>query len=387
MKLLQIPLVALLVAVVALPAVAQQQEINTPGGWLQSGGVDPIVGSPFLISPSNGSIDFTVGGTPGAPYALFAGPLAANSIPLTTVANQFFDLDLAGTTIVGNGIAGGGALPDFLFVLDSQGTSSWSFPVSPSAVGLSVALQAGVFDASLPPFNLNFSAAAEFSVDSRFVLSGDETADFTFPSGPYPMYGSSFSSVSVSTAGYLVFGGGAAPTSDFNVSRASFLSGSVGAAPMPAPVVSVMWNFALLFGGSGSEVVVEEIAPFVTRIDYNNPIDFFTGALVGSYSCTLDASSGAMTITMDFTNLVSYAAAATGLTREICGVSDGGTSGASILELDLATGGTTNPVSPSSSSCVFQEFGSSSAIMENFDLTGVVLQFVDVTGAGDFILL
>lgn len=369
-------------------AEAQQREVNSVGGALTSHGVDPIPGAPFELGP-NVSVDFEVRGAPNSPYALFFGSLAQSSLFIPGLAGQWFDLELGTAVLLGDALAGNGALPPFLFFTGPGGVSSWSIPLSPVAVGVKFAFQALVQDLTLPPFNANLTAAVEFEVSNTVRLTGQSFANYTFPSGPYPIYGGLYGSIDVSTSGWIRFGGGSTTVDAFQ-NLGKFLAGTagVGAVATPAPVIAVFWN-TMDFPGSASEVVITETSPGITRIEWRNAIDLgnpiFPGQNIGTIACEIDITQGATIVVLDY-SAMNFPPNPVGMpfnAGPICGLSDGGLVPSVMLEHDLVFSGSVNGFPATAPVTVYQEFGILSGFPEDVDLSGRVLTFRSL-GFGNF---
>ena len=364
------------------PATAQQLEPNSPGGSLQSNGVDPTPGTPFLVTP-NGTMNFEVGGNAGAGYSLVAGQLATTSITDPLLNGQFFDIDLNTAALVGDGIGGTSTgLPANLFFLNGNGTSSWSIPANPGLLGQKLAFQAVVFDAAQPPLNLNITAAAEFDFQNVTLLTGDDSFVSFSLLQPYSLYGQTYNQCFISTNGWIKFG--VAPFhSDLSESTADFLSGNVGGAGAGSgPVVAALWeDLDMGNGNPGQQVIINEATPGLLTVTWQNG-DYYPSTPFGTVIATIDVTAGVPQITLDY---MGYSAMIPP-TEGIVGVSDGGVAMAVANEVDLVQGGAVVPTGGlNPAETIFQNFGTG-AFPEAVDLAGTVLNFVDASGTGQFTL-
>ncbi len=364
------------------PVTAQQLEPNSPGGSLQSNGVDPTPGTPFLVPP-NGAMNFEVGGNANAGYSLVVGQLATTSITDPLLNGQFFDLDLATAALIGDGIGGTSTgLPASLFFLNVNGVSSWAIPANPGILGQKLAFQAVVFDAAQPPLNLNITAAVEFDIQNVTILTGDDSFTSFSLLQPYPLYGQTYNQCFVSTNGWIKFGG--APTfSDLSESTSDFLSGNIGNAGMGSgPVVAALWeDLDMGNGNPGQQVIISESSPGLLTVTWQNG-DYYPSTPFGTVVATIDVTAGVPQITLDY---MGYTAALPP-TEGIVGVSDGGVAMAVANEVDLVQMGVVVPtggINPAET--IFQNFGIG-AFPEPVDLAGTVLNLVDTSGTGQFTL-
>ena len=376
-------LTLILVSALAVTATAQQLELNDAGGSLQSNGADPVPGTPFTLSLTD-SLSLEVAGAANSGFILVFGNLAAVSTP-TGINGQFFDLDMGSAILVGDGIGGSPAgLPSAFFGTNVLGQANFSFPVTAALTNLTFAFEAIVSDPTQGMFPLNFTAAPEFFVSSlpaAVVLVGDDTAASFITNGPLNMYGINYNQISVASNGYIRFGV-MDPNSDFTETTADFLAGTPNALPA-APMIALLWE-DIDMGNAvpGQQVNIAETALGVVQVDYISA-DYFPADPFGNISITIDSSMGTTFITMDYTGY-------TGLTlpsEGIIGVSDGGTVGATPMEIDLVTAGAVNAYTALVSESTFQNFDGTGGTLaaEPFDLvTAGIVNFLDVTGLGSF---
>ncbi len=361
-------------------ATAQQLEPNSPGGSLRSNGADPTPTVPFLVDP-NSSMDFEVGGNAGSPYGLVAGQLATQSITSPLLNGQFFDLDVATATLIGDGISGGSTgLPTNLFALNGTGGANWSIPANAGLLGQQLAFQAVVSDPGQPPLNLNITAAVEFDFQSVSILIGDDTLTGITLLQPYAFYGQTYTQCWISTNGWIKFGG--APThSDLAESTPNFLSGNIGnSGAGTGPIVAALWeDLDMGNGNPGQQVIIAESTPGFLTVTWQNG-DYWPSTPFGTISATIDVTAGVPQITLNF---MGYTAAAPP-TEGLVGISDGGTAMAVGNEVDIVQMGAVVPtggINPAET--IFQNFGTG-PFSESVDLAGTVVNFIDAGGAGQF---
>ena len=384
-------------------AQGQQLEANSTGGFLvNANGDNPVPGTPFsLYVPIGEPIAFQVGGAARQPIVLAMGQLATTSTIFPSLGGQAFDLEQSGAVIVGDGIGGSGALPAFLFQTSVNGVAPFIFPTSSSFLGQTLAVQAVVSDPTAP-LGLNLTAAASFVGSDALSFGGNDVVrEFTMPSGAYSFYGNSYTSVDVSSNGWIRFGGGTSVDSSAFPIQSFFTAGLVegygnGLGPVtipgniaPAPCVAALWA-DLDFSSPGSEVSIRESSSGVLTVDWVNAES--ATVPIGSFRCSIDTTFGSPLVVLDYSGVMSGAAFPGGLlglpAGPVVGVTDGGTVGAAINSVDLASGGVLNAMNPLTSPDSFvQDFqGAGATAAEAFDLAGLVLNLLDQSpnSAGDF---
>ncbi|MCA9320824.1 MAG: hypothetical protein KDB53_08825 [Planctomycetes bacterium] len=369
---------------------AQQLELNDAGGAMRHRNNDPSPGSPFLVGVSEG-LTFAVRGGSNQPFSLIVGNLTANSLQVPILNNQFFDLDLAGAAVVGDGIGGAGALPSAWFVLGPAGSAVFSFPTHPGLDGQRAAFQAVVADPTLAPLNLNLTAAPEFQFTNGVVGSGDENLiSFVFPSGSYSLYGQAHTGIEISSNGWITFGTNIAQWPDPFPTVLGFTMGSPGDVPFiglpilnPRPAIAALWDDLDLSAGTFSAI---ETLPGITTITWTNGSFVTNGQPFGTISCIVDVSTGSPFVLLDYTAF----APAMPMQSGLVGLSDGASVAAVVHELDLVTGGLVNSMSPMNPANTYlQEFsGAGTVATEALDLSGRILSFFDSSpsGTGAFFL-
>ncbi len=374
---MHIKLILMVLALLLGATHAQQVEVNDAGGFLISGGQDPTPAQPFLRTV-NGSMDFTVGGGPSLPFALMAGPLAPTSLTDPLLSGEWYDLQPLAAILLVDGFGGGGVLPSFISQLNGLGEASFAFPLSTAANGVEIAFQGIVQDATLSPLFLNFTAAADFLVTTAVAVTGDDVVmNYPIPSGSITLFGQTYGTLSVSTNGWIQFGGGA-PFADPTESTSEFLTGTPGGA-LPGPVVAVLWEDLDVGNDPTQAMIVEELMPSMIRVTWQNA-DYYPSTPAGTVQCTLDFTGTEPHFQMDFTGYQ----AATPPFEGLVGLSLGAGTG---MALDLAVGGVTQSSAPNGAqgSALFQNFDGSgvpSVSAEAFDLGGLVLDFqVSLAGA------
>ncbi len=365
------------------PLGAQQREINTPGGALRNAGQDPTPGTPFLVPPTS-NLEFDVEGNANAGFTLVVGQLATTSITAPSLSGQFFDLDLTTAHVIGDAIGGtANGLPLSFFILNSLGQSHWSFPVNGAHVGQNVAFQSVVYDTSLPPLNLNITAALDFAVQNVTLLTGDDVTTNVVLSQSFTLYGQTFTQCWVSTNGWIKFGNTAPTNADLSESTADFMSGNLGGSGAnTGPVIGALWEDLDMGNGSpGQQVVISEMPPGFLRVTWQNG-DYYPSTPFGSVVCTVDVTQATPQVTLDYMGYSANPAPMEG----IVGISDGGVASATSNEIDLVQSGAVVAAGGTNSAeTLFQNFGTGS-FSEIVDLSGQVLHFVDVNGSGQFTL-
>ena len=382
-------------------AFAQQLEPNSPGGFLvDANGANPSLGTPFSVySVAGEPIAFQVGGGGNQPFVLAMGQLATLSTIYPALGGQALDLDQSSVAIVGDGIGGSGVLPASLFQTSPAGTAPFIFPTSPAFVGLTIALQAIVSDPAAP-LGLNFTAAAAFTGSNALIFRGNDIVqEFVIPSGPYTFYGNVFTSVDVSSNGWVRFGGATSFSSGSFPIPAALINGQLGGGTfvggplqgLSSPGIAALWA-DLDFSSPGAEISVAETSPGVLTIDWTNAEAAGTNTLVGSFRCSVDTTFGSPLVVLDYGGVVTganFPFAPSGIPiGPIVGVADGGTAGAQVIDMNLVTAGVLNAVTPSTSPNTYiQDFqGLAGTPAETFDLAGLSLNFLDqsLNSSGNF---
>ncbi|MCA9322529.1 MAG: hypothetical protein KDB53_17435 [Planctomycetes bacterium] len=376
---LALPFVVL--GVFTILAQAQQLDVNSPGGSLQSNGTDPVPGTPFAPN-LNSSIQLTIAGGASRPIALVVGQLALVStpIPFTT---QFFDLNQVGAALVVNGFGGGGVLPFPLGFLNTSGTASYSFALNAATAGQHFAFQGIVGDPTAPPINLSLTAAAEFVPTAKITVVGDDVlTNFFVPSGPVLFKGQNYSAIQVSTNGWIKFGLNAT-NNDLSELYADMVSGLIGAGTA-APAIAVLWDDLDVGNTPLQNQIIDEAIPGIITVTWNNA-DYFPSTPLGTFSCTIDSVAfgpGLPLITLDYT-----AANMAGRAEGIVGITAGGGSAVTV-EHNLVVGGVVNPyVFSNPTETLFQSFATGVGVApEPVDLSAKILSFADLTGTNGWSL-
>ncbi|MCA9323449.1 MAG: hypothetical protein KDB53_22125, partial [Planctomycetes bacterium] len=337
MKCFNVAIVTALVCTLSGVVFAQQLEVNTPAGSLQSQFVDPTPGVPF--NPTlNGSIQMNLGGAAGQPFALVVGQLATTSTPIPFTI-EFFDLNMSGAALVTNGFGAGGALPFYLSFMNNSGTAAFSFPVNPVANGQPVAFQSIVGDPTASPIMIALSAAAEFVAMQPTSLSQDDAfLNISIPSGPIMFNGQSFGSIDIHTNGFIKFGG-TSTFGDLGNNSTSMINGTMGGSP-GGPAIAVLWDDIDVGNNATQSVAFAEPVPGIITVTWNNA-DYFPSTPIGTFSCTIDSLAfgpGFPMITFD------YSMANMGGRQDgIVGVTAGNAGIATTAEHNLVVGGAVNP--------------------------------------------
>ena len=394
-----IGLVVGLIAIMA-SALPAQFDLNGPNAAIFINGTQPSVADPVThdVNLATGpflDIAIETGANPNTGVIFLASPVDPIGAVMAVPWGGSIDLgQLSGPNVNNVAVLGDGIgftnnpLTDVFYVSNSDAvpTLLLSYPTTQFLAGFRIAFQAIVRDPSNPPFLLDNTEAADVNFTAAVELFGDESlTTFVFPSGPYVIYGQSYTSMQVSTNGWIKFGGEGSDA-DFGTSTSNFISGDVGLAGSGSgPVIAVLWD-DLTFGNDVSQrILIEELTPGITSICYENA-DYFPNTPLGSFFCDIDATLPQTFICMDY---FGYTAAppATGLV----GVSAGGAQpGAVASAFDFFIGGNFNPFPPGGGNpteTVFQNFdgtGIPSVAAEPFDIVGCFLGFLDGNGIGGY---
>lgn len=365
---------ALALALCLAPVAAQQLEPNTPGGSCTVNGQGPTgVGTPIPLYSAQSASIVTSGG-PSLPYTLFLGNLAPASI---NFGGEFLDIDLltATTYVDGLNFGFGGFLPSILGVLDTNGQASLDIAMNPNAVGLQVAMQGAVLDASTA-VGINITGAPEFQVipgNLAATIVGDDIGQYVSLLTPINLYGNATSSVYVSTNGWVSLSQNCT-FSDLAESSADVIAGTIGGAPAgDAPVVCALWDDLDMGNGiMGQELTVFESPTGQVTFTWNNADEFPTTP-IGTFGFTID--NLADTVTFDYSGY-------TGAQIDgIVGITDGGWTGFSTpVEWDLVaagSGGVVNGYASSGVETLYQDFGAGVAVPpETVDLSGAFMTWI-----------
>lgn len=279
------------------------QETNDASASLTSHGSDP--GNNPFFSSAQGSMVLEVGGASGSLFSLLVGDRAVGALCPPLLNGECLDLAVGQASIPLLIIVDGfGGSP--FGMLDSSGGADFALPAA-GLDGLTPAFQALVQDPTNPPININFSAACEFDISNVATFQGDDVfVEYYFPSGvSYEFYGQSFSSITVSTNGWVKFGTGCT-FSDFSESTPDLLSGTIGGAPGGDPVIAVLWNDIDMGNNPSQEVRIQEVqagSGFEVRVSWINA-ELFPATALGTFKVTLK-SSGTVEIDHHSVNTVS----------------------------------------------------------------------------------
>jgi hypothetical protein len=382
-------LLGLALAFASVSVSAQQLEVNDAGGSLTRAGVNPTPGSPFtLFQPT--PIDFRVGGAPNSGYILLLGQLDNPSTFIGFGINQYLDLVQASAQVIGDGIGFTGPLPGQWFVTNNTGVSNWSIPTNQAMAGQSFAFQAIVSDPTLPPLNLNFTAAAEYAISPLTLLlsfNGDDVAQQANSVNPYFIYGANRTGFQVSTNGFVKLASTGTPQNDRFEGVTTMINGTPGASAA-APLIAVDWEDLDMGNNTAIQAVrvFEDVPNKVLTIEWVNGEYFTTSPNWGTQRIIITDISGFSQIELDYTAFSPAVAPIEGLV----GVSDGNTgvpAGANV-QADLITAGAVNPyVSTGDFETYFQNFdgtGTGSVPAEALDTAGHTITFVDTTGNGNW---
>lgn len=381
-----------LLALIVLPVFcaalgAQQLELNSAGGSLTRAGTNPVPGSPFVLSPS-ASIDLRIGGTPNSAYVFVLGQLTPVSASIPILGGQYFDLQTAGLVVIGDGIGFTGFLPPFWCVTGANGQSNWTFPTSVAATSLTFSFQAGVTDATLPPLNLNLTAAASYYVDPATILGtvvGDDNSVAITTSLSYMFYGQQRTQFCLSTNGYVSVSPVAFATA-LGESAPTMIAGNPNG-QAPSPIICVDWE-DLQFGLGTTQVVTasENIATQTLTFRWTNGQFYPSSAPWGSITLTIQDNAGSPFMVFDYSQYNPSPAPTEGLV----GVSDGNTGipAGPDVQANMVQAGQLVGYSPTSDYVTyFQTFdGTGTTPAEAIDVGGRVISFVDLTGNGQWFI-
>lgn len=381
-------LLAFIVPAVLCAALgAQQLEQNSTGGSLTRAGANPVAGSPFIVSP-NTSIDLRIGGAPNSPYVFVMGQLTPISAPIPILGGQYFDLQTAGLVVIGDGIGFSGFLPPFWCVTGANGQSNWSFPTSTAAIGLTFSFQAGVTDATLPPLNINLTAAAAYYMDPAIILgtvTGDDNSVALTSSLSYTFYGQQHTQFCVSTNGYVSVSPVGFATA-LGESATTMIAGNPNG-QTPSPIICVDWE-DLQFSANTAQLVAatEDLTTQTLTFRWTNGQYYPSSAPWGTITLTLTQNGGLPLMVFDYSQYVPSPAPSEGL----IGVSDGNTGvpAGQDIQADIIQSGQLVGYSPISDYVTyfqtFDGFGSTAA--EPVDVGGFVINFLDLSGNGQWFI-
>jgi hypothetical protein len=389
-----IALALCLMAGVALPCAAQQLEVNDAGGSMTRGTVNPIPGCPFNVSPSSGVIDFRVGGGATSGYILVMGPLAATSTQIALLDNQYYDISIPGTTVIGDGIGFTGSLPPALFVTNALGQSNWNIPANPLLTGIQLAFQAIVFDAA-HTLGLNFTAAINFSfnagggagVPAGVLIGSIQGDDVGFQANlttPITFYGTAYSQLNIASNGYVRFAAGTG--SSLGETTASFMAGTPGGVAA-APMIAGDWeDLNMIVANGGVAQCYEDTTPGSERVTvrYLNG-NYYGGIVFGTLDIIIDINAngaGGARGTLDYGGYNPATAPSEG----IVGVSDGNNGSGVNTQFDFfqfCPNPTVQGYLSTQGETIFQNFdGTGSTPAEAIDVGGHQIVFDDLTGTG-----
>ena len=366
-------------------ATAQQLEANSAGGALEGNAnngtfANPVVGTPLNVNVSQ-SFGFRVGGGGNAPYILVLGSLATTSTDFGGIfGGQYLDIDQGTAQIVGDGFGlAPSAFPSSFFITNGTGVSQWNIPANAALDGSTVAMQALVSDATIPPFNLNFSAAFAWAFNNVQTITGDDQGILYTFSAPYQFFGTNYAQASFSTNGLIC--PGPSLSTGFSESNALMLAGS----PAGRPMLAVMWE--------DLNMIATSVPPGLLSVNENSVTRTVTATWAnGSYFSAPAGIWGTITATIqDFTTFTQVTFDYTGFTHAtppnegIVGVSDGNILGAGSLDIqaDVATAGAVNVYSSPTMDTYFQNFDGTGTVPAGpFDMTGTVMTIILDPAAG-----
>ena len=206
---------------------------------------------------------------------------------------------------------------------------------------------------------------------------------------PRTFYGQIYTSFTVSTNGWISFGG--ATNSALGETIPGFLTNTAGApAVANQPMVAALWE-DLDLGNNASQAlfVDEDSTTGILRVTWQNA-DYWPTDFAGTFYVEFDANNG--TMVMDYTGLMPTIAPMEG----IVGVSDGDIAQAVLAqpagpdtEADLVVGGAVAMATLGMDyASYFQDFsGLGTVAAETIDLAGQSLTFFDTSNFGNWIVL
>lgn len=373
----------------SLPLASQELETNTPGGSLTRSGANPAPGSPFIVTPMS-SIDLRFGGAAGAPYVFCLGALATQSWQIGALGNQAIDLDLATVVVIGDAIGFTGFMPPAFCVIGAGGQSNWSFPANAAQGYATYSFQGAVTDPTLPPFNLNLTAAASFFVDPAVQIgsiAGDDVSGIVTTSHAYMLYGQARTQFSYTSNGFVRVG---LPASNDLLESSAKMKGGAPSGFAPAPLIALVWEDLNMGGVGGSVSVFEDAGAGRLSFRWLNGQYYPTSANWGTASIEIADLGGPCQVELDYSQ---FAPQMPIPVEGIAGISDGDTgipSGPDV-ETDIVQIGAVAPYSSTTDyTTYFQNFdgsgGAGTPAPEGFDLGGHTITLIDLTGFGQWVI-
>ena len=378
---------ALAAALMAVTLGAQQIELNDAGGSLTRVTSNPIPGTPFTVYQGT-AFDFRVSGAPNSGYILVLGNLATSSTQLPILNNQWLDLDQATAQVLGDGITYSSPNPGEWFITDAFGRSNWSIPVNLAMAGGDYDLQAIVSDATLPPFNLNLTAAGRWTISGAALLGtlvGDDSGLTVTSAHSYPLYGAGRTQFGVSTNGNIRLG--AIFSTDLSETAAEMIAGNPNAITPAAPMIAVDWE-DLDMGNNATQAVqiYEDIVNNELIFRWVNGEFYVTSANWGNIECRIQDLGGFCQVELDYTSYLPAPAPSEGLV----GISDGNIGGATGIDTqaDIVVAGAVVPfTSTADYQTYFQNFdGTGTTPIGPIDVAGTLFTFLDLTGFGQWLI-
>ena len=276
-------------------------------------------GAPYRMDAAPGQrIALRLAGTAGAPLVLAVGTINRSGMVVPGLGTV--NLALLESQVVLNGLNPADPLASLLGRIPAD-----SYPTLfiegalPRDIGDSrIAVQAGMVDATNPPFNFRLAAATEIVVaapkiplgDTEVVdsngspLGDDDERQVLLPGFAFPFYGTFYSDLYVVSNGYLTFDGGGA--TDYDADPGEFLS----LAPRISP-------FQSDFNPGGESGTIS------TRIDATTAtVSWFD---LGSYD-SYGGAGNTFSVQLYANGIVTMYFASTTAIRALVGISPGGLS-------------------------------------------------------------
>jgi hypothetical protein len=305
--------------------------------------------------------------------------LPAGSGGITTNNGQVFSMNLSDPTAFW--LYSAGPLPAFLPYLGPINASLYL----PNLANLSA--QAVVLNPTHPDgFNLSQASMMHGTTSQVLAtITGDDVYQNVQLLSSVTFYGQSFSSIDVSTNGWIKFGANAT-SSDLAENADNFVNGTMGSGTA-APGIAVIWE-DIDMGNRPSSMVQVSQGPGILQIDYIDG-DIYPSTPFGNVSCIIDTSGTSgipVRVTLDYTGYTNAGPPSEGLV----GVTDGTTAMSVPTALNFVQGGVVAPYTAlNPAETIFQSFDGIGSLVtpipaEPFDLGGLILTFDDITGFGTF---
>ena len=361
------------------PPPPPSYQVNQPSCSLD---VNAVLSNGFLpavsVVPVGTTAILTMDSTaPGLPFDMVidSSPLIPNALPL---GSQILNLNLFSPTVIFvNGLNFTTPHPGFVTI-----------PVIPPTP-LILAAQCVILDGT-GPLGLALSQAVQINAPGSQVstFSGDDDHQVFNLANPIVFYGQVFSSVAVSTNGWIKFGS-SVTHDDASPSANDFVNGTMGGITQ-APGIAVLWADLNMANRPTSMVqVTEDYVGNTLQVDWIDGDYFWPTITFGNVTCIIDTSGSTgvpVRVTLDYTAYVATSPPSDGIT----GVSAGDPTLAIATALNIASAGAVTPyTSLFPVETLFQNFDGTGSVVppvpvELFDLGGLIVTFHDATANGQF---